>query len=622
MSTHLKQDRREKRLTAAVLARTLRGPPTASAVHDGGGLYMDNRSPPREPGELRVGYWYYRHSAVEGGKRRNVSISIGPTNEISLADARARRDEIRRQIREGINPRERREEEKQKREKKSHPAFSLAAIWDSYINTKKAAHHSKGGIDTYTRYWLRDVAPAIGDKDVREISRTDVVSVIRPHWQRSYGTLFRWFVWSLIDFAAAEWEGKIAIRNPAELRSIKTLLGPRSHKTQHRSALPWQDVPAYMARLRAVPDRKARAAEVTILEAKRSDEICSARYSQIDWQAETIEIRATPRKGGRYLHPLTQRTMEILRQCAIEDGIDPTLRQRDSGFKDAPIFFKKGKAVDGGSGNRNMATFIRSVTPKDGQEQDFTLHGFRSAFRRWGRQKHPDDILELCLGHRVVGAVVGAYLRYDDPNDTELFQEKRKAMEDWSQFCCSAELPSGELVIRNTKAAMAYLSATDDWPLVDKMRQMVQAGEVSSVRQAAWRMAPSAKSLKGNTNRDSKARRLIGRYKEAFGYVGRNARVHYQAYQPSEFPLGHPANSTNFAHTDPVNLGCKRTPGTCTVKEAAAALGVTRSELHHACLRGKIRATKTENGLYEIPVAELRRAYPDLSLPELSDAAD
>jgi Arm domain-containing DNA-binding protein len=274
----LKQDRREKRLTGALLTRTLRGPPTSSAVHEGGGLYMDNRSPPREPGELRVGYWYYRYSAVEGGRRRNISISIGPTDEMSLADARARRDEIRRQIRAGVNPREQRKEEKQKREQKSQPPFSLAAIWDDYISTKKTAHLCKSAIDTYIRYWLRDVAPAIGDKDIREISRTDVVSVIRPHWQRSYGTLFRWFVWSLIDFATAEWEDKIAIgRNPAALGSIKTLPGPRSHKTKHRSALPWQDVPAYMARLRAVPDRKARAAEVTILEAKRSDEICAAR---------------------------------------------------------------------------------------------------------------------------------------------------------------------------------------------------------------------------------------------------------------------------------------------------------------------------------------------------------
>jgi integrase len=68
-----------------------------------------------------------------------------------------------------------------------------------------------------------------------------------------------------------------------------------------------------------------------------------------------------------------------------------------------------------------------------------TAHGFRSTFRDWAGEAtaHPAAVAEAALAHAVRDRTEAAYARGD------LFEKRRRLMEDWAAFCDAA--PAGAL---------------------------------------------------------------------------------------------------------------------------------------------------------------------------------
>ena len=71
-----------------------------------------------------------------------------------------------------------------------------------------------------------------------------------------------------------------------------------------------------------------------------------------------------------------------------------------------------------------------------------TIHGLRSSFSTWGHEStaFSNHVIEMALAHNVGTAVEQAYRRSD------LFQKRRKLMEQWAQFCCTSPPATGEVV--------------------------------------------------------------------------------------------------------------------------------------------------------------------------------
>lgn len=74
--------------------------------------------------------------------------------------------------------------------------------------------------------------------------------------------------------------------------------------------------------------------------------------------------------------------------------------------------------------------------------KDLTTHGFRSTFATWAadRTSYPFEVRELALAHAVGDAVVRAYQRSD------LFDRRRRLMDDWSRFCSTPAAESANVV--------------------------------------------------------------------------------------------------------------------------------------------------------------------------------
>ena len=70
-------------------------------------------------------------------------------------------------------------------------------------------------------------------------------------------------------------------------------------------------------------------------------------------------------------------------------------------------------------------------------------HGFRSSFRDWAAEEtdHPREVVEAALAHVVRNKVEAAYRR------TDLFERRRRLMDDWAAYLPQMEMPNAMKVL-------------------------------------------------------------------------------------------------------------------------------------------------------------------------------
>ena len=163
-----------------------------------------------------------------------------------------------------------------------------------------------------------------------------------------------------------------------------------------------------MAELRSRNGVAARALEFLILTAARTGEVRGARWSEI--KGDTWIIPGERMKGEReHRVPLSKRALKLLTELP-----------RESEF----VFI-------GREGRSLSVNSIVSVLQRMGRSDGLTIHGFRSTFRDWAAETtaYPNHVVEMALAHAIGSGVEAAYRRGD------LFEKRRRLMEDWAKFC-------------------------------------------------------------------------------------------------------------------------------------------------------------------------------------------
>jgi integrase len=101
--------------------------------------------------------------------------------------------------------------------------------------------------------------------------------------------------------------------NPAAWRGhLDQLLPARAkvRRVKHHPALFYGELPAFMQELRAKDGISARALELTILTASRTNEVLGARFDEFDLDARLWTVPAERMKGGReHRVPLSPRAV-------------------------------------------------------------------------------------------------------------------------------------------------------------------------------------------------------------------------------------------------------------------------------------------------------------------------
>ena len=253
---------------------------------------------------------------------------------------------------------------------------------------------------------------SIHDLPVDAVTTDHVLAILKPLWSKVPETAsrLRGRIEKVLDAAKAR--GHRSGENPARWRGhLDHLLPKRQRLTRgHHKALPYAEVPAFVARLQELRSISALCLEFTILTAARSGEAMGARFEEFDLDRGIWTVPATRMKAGReHRVPLSPRAIEIVqRMAAVRTG----------------DFVFPGNRPDRPLSNMALEMLMRRL------KVDATVHGFRSAFRDWAAEQTsvPREVAEAALAHVLENKVEAAYRRSD------LFEKRRVLMEQWAEF--------------------------------------------------------------------------------------------------------------------------------------------------------------------------------------------
>jgi integrase len=370
---------------------------------DGGGLGLQVTAS-ASGGATKCFTFRFQKNKVRG------EIGLGAANAITLAEARLKAREHRRQLADGVSPLaiKRAQEAQRKTEAAKGSPLTFGQAAAQYIAAKEPEW--KNGVHrAQWRSTIETHCALINNLPVAAIDTDLVLKVLEPIWKTKTETarrvrsrIERVLTWAAVDekFRSganpARWKGHLSEKLPKPSKVAKT---------RHFPALPYKDVGDFMAELRRRDSDSARCLELTILCATRSSETLGMRWDEIDFDERAWTIPKERIKAGKeHRVPLSDRAIAILEQ-----------RHR---HRDGDRVFNLS--------NMAMLQLLRGMRP------GVTVHGTaRSTFRDWAGETtgFPHDICEAALAHVRGDKAVKAYARGD------LFNKRRKLMDVWSAYC-------------------------------------------------------------------------------------------------------------------------------------------------------------------------------------------
>ena len=373
---------------------------------DGGGLYLQVS---QVSGKVTKS-WLFRF--MQKGKAREMG--LGSVTLVTLAEARAKALEHRKSLLNEVDPIEVREKAREQHRIEAAKRVTFDYCAAAYIDSHRAGWKNTKHADQWKNTIATYVSPIMGHLPVQAIDTALVTRVLEPIWKTKTETASR--VRSRIELILG-WATARKHRtgeNPARWRGHLDKLLPKPSKVQqveHHSALPLNELGAFMEQLRTNDGVASRALEFLILTATRTGETLGARWDEIDLDRATWTIPAERMKAKKeHKVPLSPTAIQILKT------------QRDA---------NKGEYVfTTGNGDKplsNMAMLAVLRRMKTG----VTSHGFRSTFRDWAaeRTNYPREVAEMALAHTIGDKVEAAYRRGD------LFEKRKRLMTEWAKFC-------------------------------------------------------------------------------------------------------------------------------------------------------------------------------------------
>lgn len=397
---------------------------------DGGGLYLNVSA---SGGKSWVFMW-----TPPGGKRREMG--LGPYPTVTLAKARAMAANYRVDVAEGRDP-------IAERDQTPEPLFGDAA--DQYIETIKSEWSNAKHAEQWSHTFKVRCA-AIRNVRVSAVGTDHILKVLRqPVTSKYKGEVKSGEFWLIMPETAGRVRNRIERvldhcrtkgwrtgENPARWKGHLAHLLPKPATLirGHQPAMPYEDVPAFMAELRAQEGLTARAAEFTILNMSRSNEVLGAEWSEFDLEGQFWTIPKERMKMDKeHTVPLSDRAVEIIQEIKGE------------GTNHRYVFPGQPRKSDGEErplSNMAMLMLIRRMG------YEVTIHGFRSSARDWAGDETPfaREIVEHALAHKVGDDSENAYRRLT------ALKKRRVLMQAWADYCCSTR-PSNVVPIKGGAAS-------------------------------------------------------------------------------------------------------------------------------------------------------------------------
>jgi len=349
-------------------------------------------------------WWRFKYRI--GGKEKRLSLGVYP--DVSLKNARERRDELRKQVADGIDPSHTRKAEKQSIGDQN--SFEVIAHeWHTKFSANWTEDHAAR---TLTRI-QKNAFPWIGNKNINDITAPELLTVLRRVESRGAletahrinqicGQIFRY----AIATGRAE-------RDPAA--DLKGALPPTKTK-HHASIIEPEKIGELMRAINGYSGSfiASTALKLSPLLFVRPGELRQAEWSEID--LEIAEWRIPPEKMKmRTLHivPLSSQAVDLLEE------IQPLTGR-------GKFVFPSTRTVTRPMSNNTITAALRRLGYT---KKEMTAHGFRSmASTVLNEQGWNRDAIERQLAHSERDGVRAAY------NYAQYMPERKKMMQAWADY--------------------------------------------------------------------------------------------------------------------------------------------------------------------------------------------
>ena len=371
----------------------------AYRMADGEGMYL-------EVAPNGSKYWRlkYRHA----GKEKRLALGVYP--EISLKDARGKREDARKLIAKGIDPSE--AKQAQNRENKIAAANTFEAVAREWVENRSndwTAGHKALTLKTLEQ----DAFPTLGRRPIAEISSSELLATVRAIEKRGALEIAN----RVLQRCSAIFRYAIATdrckNNPA-FKMSEALKSPvRTHyNTIEKGGFPQllRDINSYQGTLGAT-----YALQLMALTFTRTGELIEAEWKEIDLDRAEWLIPSERMKMRRpHLVPLSSQAVAVFREAAkLSCDRVHVFPKRNDPSKPA-----------------SKALILRALG-RMGYTGTMTGHGFRSAAstmlnenkNKWGIHK---DTIEIQLAHIEKNASRAAY------NFAEYLDERIAMMPQWA----------------------------------------------------------------------------------------------------------------------------------------------------------------------------------------------
>ena len=385
-------------------------------LFDGGGLFLMVTP---SGGKL----WRFKYR-FEGKEKK---IAFGSYPEISLLDARQRRDDARKLLANNVDPSAVRKAQKQAHVEDTETVEVIAREW----HEKFKSNWTEGHALKILRALERDVFPWIGKRPIKAIKAPELLTVLRRVESRGVlegahrirGLCSQFFRYA-ISTGRAE-------RNPAQ--DLIGSLPPA--KDKHLAAI--TDPKKVRELLLAIDGYSGSqvvklALQLSPLVFVRPGELRHMEWEEVDFENALWSIPAEKMKMREsHLVPLSKQAIKILEELQKLTGT-------------SQYAFPSGRTYDRPmSNNAVLAALRRMGYTKD----EMTPHGFRAMARTIideVLQVRP-DFIEAQLAHRVSDPLGRSY------NRTQHLNERKKMMQKWSDYLDGLKTGAKVLPFKQTK---------------------------------------------------------------------------------------------------------------------------------------------------------------------------
>ncbi|CAM6730132.1 Phage integrase family protein [Enterobacter intestinihominis] len=369
-------------------------------------------------------YWrlQYRFS----GKQKMLALGVYP--EVSLSEARRRREEARQLIASNVDPGEKRKTKKI--EEKGLLIFeTVARDWHSSNRTWSDSHRK-----TVLSSLITHVFPVIGKRNITELKTRDLLVPLKKAEATGHLELAARLQQRITAIMRYAVHNALIDQNPAyDLTGAVT-----TAKSNHRPALPLEQLPELLKRIDTYKGKGITqiAVQLTLLTFTRSSELRFARWSEVNFKNSlwTIPAERQELDGVKYsgrgskmktphLVPLSKQAVVLLKKLHAISGENELMFVG---------FSRDDKPISENTVNKALRTMGYDT------KKDVCGHGFRtmacSALVESGMWSR--DAVEKQMSHQERNSVRAAYI-----HKAEHLEERKLMLQWWANYldACKAE---------------------------------------------------------------------------------------------------------------------------------------------------------------------------------------